>query len=92
MRKEGVFGRGSNSICDAGSLIDIREGAPPLIPQAGSPIDPNNLGERLELFILKTKADHDGLYDEMLKISKQLLSMKIINKEQLDSFVFIYGE
>ena len=28
----------------------------------------------------------------MLKISKQLLSKKIINKKQLDNFVFNYGK
>ena len=50
----------------------------------------NNLVERLELLILETKAGHDGLYDEMLDISKQLLSMNIINQEQLDNFVFNY--
>ena len=54
--------------------------------------NPNNLVERLELLILETKAGHDGLYDEMLDISKQLLSMKIINQEQLDNFVFNYGK
>ena len=54
--------------------------------------DPNNLIERLELLILETKAGHDGLYDEMLDISKQLLSMNIINQEQLDNFVFNYGK
>ena len=54
--------------------------------------DPNNLVERLELLILETKAVHDGLYDEMLDISKQLLSMNIINQEQLDNFVFNYGK
>ena len=54
--------------------------------------DPNNLVERLELLILETKAGHDGLYDEMLDISKQLLSMNIINQEQLDNFVFNYGK
>ena len=54
--------------------------------------NPNNLVERLELLILETKAGHDGLYDEMLNISKQLLSMNIINKEQLDNFVFDYGK
>ena len=53
--------------------------------------NPNNLIERLEL-ILETKAGHDGLYDEMLDISKQLLSMNIINQEQLDNFVFNYGK
>ena len=57
-----------------------------------SKADPNNLIERLELLILETKAGHDGLYDEMLDISKQLLSMNIINKEQLDNFVFSYGK
>ena len=54
--------------------------------------DPNNFIERLELFVLETKAGHDGLYDEMLDISKQLLSMKNINQEQLDNFVFNYGK
>ena len=53
--------------------------------------DPNSLIERLEL-ILETKAGHDGLYDEMLDIFKQLLSMDIINQEQLDNFVFNYGK
>ena len=53
---------------------------------------PNNLVERLELLILETKAGHDGLYDEMLDISKQLLSMNIINQDQLDNFVFNYGK
>ena len=52
---------------------------------------PNSLEERLEL-ILETKAGHDGLYDEMLDISKQVLSMNIINQEQLDNFVFNYGK
>ena len=54
--------------------------------------DPNNLIERLELLILETKAGYDGLYDEMLYISKQLLSMNIINQEQLDNFVFNYSK
>ena len=54
--------------------------------------NPNNLVEKLELLILETKAGHDGLYDEMLDISKQLLSMNIINQEQLDNFVFNYGK
>ena len=54
--------------------------------------NPNNLIERLELLILETKACHDGLYDEMLDISKQLLSMNIINQEQLDYFVFNSGK
>ena len=54
--------------------------------------NPNNLVERLELLILETKAVHDGLYDEMLDIFKQLLSMNIINQNQLYNFVFSYGE
>ena len=54
--------------------------------------NPNNLVERLDLLILETKAGHDGLYDEMLDISKQLLSMNIINQDQLDNFVFNYGK
>ena len=54
--------------------------------------NPNNLVERLELLILETKAGTDGLYDEMLDISKQLLSMNIINQNQLDNFVFNYGK
>ena len=52
----------------------------------------NGLIERLELLILETKAGHDRLYDEMLNISKQLLSMIIFNKEQPDNFVFNYGK
>ena len=54
--------------------------------------NPNNLVERPELLILETKAGHDGLYDEMLDISKQLLSMNIINQDQLDKIVFNYGK
>ena len=54
--------------------------------------NPNNLVERLELLILETKAGHDGLYDEMLDISKQLLSTNIINQNQLDNFLFNYGK
>ena len=48
--------------------------------------------ELLETIILGTKAGHDGLYDELLDISKQLLSMNIINQEQLDNLVFNYGK
>ena len=48
----------------------------------------NGLVERLELIILKTKTGHDGLYDEMLDISKQLFSKNIIDQEQLDNFFF----
>ena len=51
-------------------------------------VDPNSSIERLELLLLETKAGHDGLYDEMLDISQQLLSMNTINQEKLDNFVF----
>ena len=54
--------------------------------------DPNSLIKGLELLILETKAGHEGLYNEMLNVSKQLLSMDIINKEQLDIFTFIYNK
>ena len=54
--------------------------------------NPNNLVERPELLILETKAGHAGLYDEMLDISKQLLSMNVINQDQLNNFVFNYGK
>ena len=54
--------------------------------------NPKNLVESLELLILETKAGHDGLYDELLDISKQLLSMNNINQNQLDIFVFNYGK
>ena len=52
----------------------------------------NGLVEIFKLLILETKAGHDGLYDEMLDISKQLLFMNFINQEQLDNFVFDYGK
>ena len=54
--------------------------------------NPNNLVKRLELLKLETKAGHDELYDEILDISKQLLSMNITKQEQLDNFVFNYGK
>ena len=54
--------------------------------------NPNNLEERLELLIQETKAGHDGLYDEMLDISKQLFSMNIISQNQLDYVVFNYDK
>ena len=76
--KDDVFGRGLNSNPNQQSCHHYA--------------DPNNLIERLELLILETKAGHDGLYDEMLDISKQILSMNIINQEQLDNFVFNYGK
>ena len=43
----------------------------------------------LELLILETKSGHDGLYDEMLKIPKQLLSTNVFTQEQLENFLFM---
>ena len=74
--KDDVYGRGLNSNPDQGTCF----------------ADPNSLVERLELLILETKAGHDRLHDEMLDIPKQLLSMNIINQDQLDNFVFNYGK
>ena len=82
--KDDVFGRGLNSNPDQGNCLASHE--------QSSFADPNNLVERLELLILETKAGHGGLFDEMLDISKQLLSMNIINEDQLDNFVFNYGK
>ena len=76
--KDDVFGRGLNSNSNQQSFHHY--------------VDPYNIIERLELIILETKAGHDGLYNELLDISKQLLSMNIINQEQLDNFVFNYGK
>ena len=55
-------------------------------------VDSNSIIETLEFLILETKASHDGLYDEVLDISKQLLFTNIINQEQLDNFDFNYGK
>ena len=57
-----------------------------------SKANPDNLIERPELLILETKTSDNGLYDELFKISKQLLLMRIINQKQLDNFVFNYGK
>ena len=75
--KDDVFGRGLNS-----NRNPYNQGTRHV----------NDLVERLELLILETKAGHDGLYDEMLGISQQLLSMNIFNQEQLYNFVFNYGK
>ena len=79
--RDDIFGRGLNT---------NQQSCHHYVDQGTCFADPNNLVERLELLILETKAGHDGLYDEMLDISKQLLSMNIINQEQLDNFVFNY--
>ena len=81
-----VYGRGLNS--NPNQQMGSALGS----PSCQHYVDPNKLIERLELLILETKAGHDGLYDEMLDISKQLLSMNIINQEQLDNLVFNYGK
>ena len=70
--RDDVYGRGLNSNADQQSCHHY-------VDQGTCFADPNSLIERLELLILETKAGHDGLYDEMLDISKQLLSMNIIN-------------
>ena len=75
--KDDVFGRGLNSNPN---------------PNNQRSCHLNGLVERIELLILETKSGHDGLHDEMLDISKQPLSMNIINQEQLDNFVFNYGK
>ena len=77
MVKDDVYGRGINSNPSQQSFYHY--------------VDPNSLVERLELLISETKTGHDRLYDEMLDISKQLLSMNINNQEQLDNLVFNYG-
>ena len=81
--RDDIFGRG---------LDTNQQSCHHYVDQGTCFADPNNLVERLELLILETKAGHDGLYDEMLDISKQLLSMSIINQEQLDDFVFNCGK
>ena len=81
--RDDIFGRGLNT---------NQQSCHHYVDQGTCFADPNNLIERLELLILETKAGHDGLYDEMLDISKQLLSMNIINQKQLDNFVFNYGK
>ena len=83
--KDDVYGRGLNSKPDQRSCHHYMD-------QGNCFADPNSLIERLELLILETKAGHDGLNDEMLDISKQLLSMNLINQEQLDNFIFNYGK
>ena len=81
--KDDVYGRGLNSNPNNQPSCHLNQRSCDFV---------NDLVERLELLILEKKAGHDGLYDEMLDISKQLLSMNIINQEQLDNFVFNYGK
>ena len=76
--EDDVFGKGLNR-------IDIN-------PNNQRSYHVNDLIQRLELTELETKAGHDRFYDEMLDISKQPLSMKIFNQEQLDNFVLNYGK
>ena len=57
-----------------------------------SKADADKLIERLEILIPETKAGLDGLYDEMLDKSKQLLSMNNMNQEQLHNFFYNYGK
>ena len=81
-----------DSLSSESTVYDTNEEEEEVKASGLTKTDPNSLIERLELLILETKAGHDGLYDEMLDISKQLLSMNIINQEQLDNFVFNYGK
>ena len=90
--KDDVYGRGLNSTPDQGKCLAYHEQSSLDNQRRSQFADPNSLIERLELLILETKAGHDVLYDEVLDISKQLLSMNIINQEQLDNFVFNYGK
>ena len=86
--KDDVYGRGLNSNPDPNNQRSCHH----YVDKGNCFADPNSLIERLELIILETKAGHDGLYDEMLDISRQLLSMNIINQEQLDNFIFNFGK
>ena len=52
----------------------------------------NDLAERIELIRLETRKCKDGLFDEMFKIAKQLLSTIDTTQKQLDNFLFIYGK
>ena len=90
--KDDVYGRGLSSTPDQGNCLTCHEQNSLDNHRRSLFADPNSLIERLELLILETKAGHDELYDEMLDISKELLSMNIINQEQLDNFVFKYGK
>ena len=55
-------------------------------------VHPTNIIGRLEHLVLEKKAGHDGLYDDMLDLSKQPVSMLFFNEEQLDNFIFNYGK
>ena len=77
-----------DSFSSESTVYDTNEEEEEIKASGPTKTDPNNI----ELLILETKACHDGLYDEMLDISQQLLSMNIINQEQLDNFVFNYGK
>ena len=90
--KDDVYGRGLNSTPDQGNCLICHEESLLDNHRRSLFADPNSLIERLDLLTLETKTGHDGLYDEMLDISKQLLSMNIINQEQLDNFVFNFGK
>ena len=77
-----------NHTVDSSSEETVYESGEEVEASGLSKANPNRLIERLELLIQETKAGKDGLYDEMLDISRQLLSMDIINQEQLDNFGF----
>ena len=89
--KDDVYGRGLNSAPDQGNCLACHEQSSLDNQKPSLFADPNSLIERLKLLILETKAGHDELYDEMLDISKQILSKNVINPEELDIF-FNYGK
>ena len=47
--------------------------------------NPNDL-ERIDVPLLETSAVSDGLYDEIIKISEQLLFMYDITQERLENY------
>ena len=50
----------------------------------------DSLVSRLELLITETKTGHDGLYDEMLKVSTKILLMNVTAQEKPDNFIINY--
>ena len=44
-------------------------------------INPDNFVERFNLVSPEKKTGHDGIYDELLKMCKQLFSINVITQE-----------
>ena len=55
------------------------------ISDSGLSLNPKNSVEPLEKIILELKAGFDVLFDLMLRISKQLISMDVITQKQLEN-------